>query len=301
MTKLLSSMVRQWICILGIATITTSALAEELAQAGNFLEVGDDHQIWYHDSGGTTPALVFLHSGSGSGLAWNKQLQFFQQSGYRTITYSRRGYVPSIMGDPERQGVGADDLLLLLDHLELERVHLVGTAQGGVIATDFATAYQERLSSAVLANTIFGIADEEFRLQLQRLMAPELRLLPAAFIALGPSYRHSNPDGVAAWETLHSHPASRKMVLEHMSREIFLEDLAQWDIPVLLITGDADLLMPASLMEIVHKRIPHSEFHVITDAGHSAHWERPDEFNQLALNFLKKKSNYSPPNRVSLI
>lgn len=175
MTKLLSLMVRQWICILGIATITTSGLAEELAQAGNFLDVGDGHQIWYQDSGGTNPAIVLLHSASGSGLVWEKQLQFFQQSGYRTIAYSRRGYAPSMMGNPEKQAVGAKVLLLLFNHLRLEKGHLVGSAQGGVIATDFVTAYPERLSSAALANTIFGLDDEGFRRQLKRLMASELR------------------------------------------------------------------------------------------------------------------------------
>ena len=290
MTQLLPAVVRQWFHILAITTLTNSGFAKEPTQTGEFLSVGDGHQLWYHDSGGSKPTLVFLHSGSGSGLAWDKQLHFFQQSGFRTVTYSRRGYDPSIMGNPERQAVGADDLLKLLDHLEIERAHLVGTAQGGVIAADFVAAYPDRLSSAILANTIFGIADEEFRRQLKRLMAPELRLLPAVFIGLGPGYRHSNPDGVADWEALHSNPGSRKMVLERQSKELFLEDLSRWDVPVLLITGDADLLMPASLMEIVHERIPHSKFHVIRNSGHSAHWERPDEFNSLVLNFLKENS-----------
>ena len=56
--------------------------------------------------------------------------------------------------------------------------------------------------------------------------------------------------------------------------------------PVLLMTGDADLWMPPALLRQVAPRFPDSRVAIVPDAGHSAHWEQPAVFNRLVLDFV---------------
>jgi pimeloyl-ACP methyl ester carboxylesterase len=55
-----------------------------------------------------------------------------------------------------------------------------------------------------------------------------------------------------------------------------------------LITGGADLYAPTHIQELFRARIKNSESVVISEAGHSAFWERPEEFNRTVLSFLEK-------------
>jgi 3-oxoadipate enol-lactonase len=62
-----------------------------------------------------------------------------------------------------------------------------------------------------------------------------------------------------------------------------LEDLR---VPTLVLAAGADLLAPPALMRLIANRIPDCTFECIAEAGHSAHWERPDEWNRAVLDFL---------------
>ncbi len=58
--------------------------------------------------------------------------------------------------------------------------------------------------------------------------------------------------------------------------------------PVLLITGDADLYAPPATLRLFAKALPGAESVIIGGAGHSAFWERADEFNKAVIRFLGK-------------
>ena len=59
-------------------------------------------------------------------------------------------------------------------------------------------------------------------------------------------------------------------------------------VPVLLITGDADLLAPPPLLRFVAARMKNSESVIIPEAGHSAYWEQPEIFNRAVLEFIRR-------------
>jgi pimeloyl-ACP methyl ester carboxylesterase len=56
--------------------------------------------------------------------------------------------------------------------------------------------------------------------------------------------------------------------------------------PVLLLTGDADLSSPPSLMRMLARHIRDVELVVVPETGHSPYWERPDVFNAAVLDFI---------------
>jgi pimeloyl-ACP methyl ester carboxylesterase len=59
-------------------------------------------------------------------------------------------------------------------------------------------------------------------------------------------------------------------------------------VPTLLLTGDADLYTPPSVLRLVAARFPNAESVVIPECGHSAFWEQPEAFNTAVLDFLAK-------------
>src|SRR4051794_15568855 len=104
-----------------------------------------DTRLWYWDTCGDGAPIVLLHPATGSGLIWGYQQPVFAKAGYRVIAYSRRGYYNSAPFDRTKPGIGSEDLRALADHLGLRRFHLVASAAGGSIASDFAFSYQDRL------------------------------------------------------------------------------------------------------------------------------------------------------------
>ena len=129
-------------------------------------------RIWYTDTGGSGVPVVLLHANTGSSRVWDYQTPAFTARGYRVIAYDRRGFGRSII-DPAgvQPGTGADDLLALVNHLGVDRFHLVGTAGGAFVALDFALSFPQRLRSLVVANSIGAVQDEDY-LELGRRLRP---------------------------------------------------------------------------------------------------------------------------------
>jgi len=95
-------------------------------------------KIFYKDSGGHGVPVVFLHAYTGNASVWENQIPVFTGAGYRFIAYDRRGYGRTVADVNGPASTGSDDLLALIDHLKITKFHLVGTAGGGFVATDFA-------------------------------------------------------------------------------------------------------------------------------------------------------------------
>ena len=233
--------------------------------------------IRYQDSGGEFSGMgmpvVFLHAGSGSSRMWEHQIPAFSAVGYRFISYDRRA-----------EGVAIDDLEALAQHLVLDTFHLVGTAAGGIVAVDYALSYPQRLRSLVIANSIVGVQDEDYVAMSRRLRpAPEFNALPTEVRELGPSYRAANPEGTQRWKELAQHVASQPA-----RNKITFAALETIQTPTLLLTGDADLYTPPSVLRLFARRFPNCESVIVPECGHSAFWEQPDIFNRAVLDFISK-------------
>src|SRR6266853_525762 len=160
-------------------------------------------RLWYSDSGGSGVPVVFLHAATGSSRVWGKQIPAFTAAGYRVISYDRRGYGRTVI-DPAgpQPGAGADDLENLMNHLGIDRFHLVGTAAGGFIAFDYALSFPNRLRSLVVAHSIGGVLDADYQKLGSRIRPPQFDALPPEVRELGPSYRAADPEGTERWMEL---------------------------------------------------------------------------------------------------
>jgi pimeloyl-ACP methyl ester carboxylesterase len=247
----------------------------------------DAARLYYEDAGAGMPT-VFMHPAAGSSASWEYQLPAFIGAGYRCVTFDARGFGKSEPSDSGQMGHASDDALALVDALALDRFALVAAAYGGFGGLDFALRFPERLLAFVLATSQGGITDAGFVATRQRIAGPEVRGMPIQFRELGPSYRVESPDGVERWLQLVHEANGEAAKRQETFSQTTLAMLESLTVPTLIVAADADLLAPPALMRLMADRIPGREFVTIADAGHSAHWERPEEWNAAVLRFLEK-------------
>jgi 3-oxoadipate enol-lactonase len=242
-------------------------------------------RLWYEDHGGEGPPVVFIHATAGNSNGWFQQLPAFKEAGFRCITYDLRGSGRS-QPEPGKEGYGsvAGDLEALVDYLKLDSFLLVAQAYGGFGALDYAVYRPRQLKALVVTNSMGGISGAGFEDTRARAAGMSL-----AERELGPEYRANNPEGVRRFlqiEAQNQHSSARQTLRQPMT----LESLEAINVPTLIVSSDEDVYAPPPLMSKMAERIPNCSFAVITGAGHSAYWEKPDEWNRLVIDFLKQQA-----------
>jgi pimeloyl-ACP methyl ester carboxylesterase len=272
------------------AQATANAAVPAQAPAREALAPIADTHLWYWDTGGEGEPVVLLHPASGSGLIWGYQQPVLAKAGYRVIGYSRRSYYNSDALAKDRPGTGSADLHALIELLGLKKFHVVASAAGGTIATDYALSHPERLQSLTIADNATGVRDGEIATAANNIRTKGFDDMPVEFRELGPSYRAANPQGARIWTELAHKAVTATDYRQGVANEITTARLEAMRVRTLLITGDADLITPPSIMRMVARHIPGSEISIVPESGHSAYWEQPEAFNRAVLGFLAKQT-----------
>lgn len=261
-------------------------LPPPLVLSGEGMAVLPDTRLWFWDTGGPGAAIVLLHPASGSGLIWGYQQQAFARAGYRVIGYSRRGYYNSQPVERARAGIGSEDLRLLIDRIGVGKFHLVASAAGGSIASDFAFSHADRLLTLTVSSNQFGVIDGAIFAAAMQIRPKMWDEMPVEFRELGPSYRAANPDGTRLWVELERKSQVGDGSPQRRANRITEERLGELKVPTLVICGAADLATPPSIARMIAARIPNSELVVASESGHSVYWEQPELFNRTVLDFV---------------
>ena len=239
----------------------------------------------YYEVHGEGPALVLAHPGGGSHLSWWQQVPVFAES-FTCIVFDHRGH--GLTRDvPDDPGAHAypQDLLGLLDHLDVEKAALVGQSMGGWTSIGLAAAHPQRVSALVLGDSTGGVRDTAIDQHMTAMMKAGARRIWAGaytqqFAADKPAHRFLYHE-----ITTMNLPKPANLGAQ-FDVAYQVEAIVEYQIPALFIVGEEDSLMPAHLIERVAQRLPGSQIVKISDAAHSAYYEKPDEFNQIVLNFL---------------
>ena len=124
-------------------------------RATGFVE--SDGERIYHEVCGEGEPVVLCHGAGGNHASWYQQVPAFA-SRYRVITWDQRGFGRSTnRADRSGPRAAVADLRGLLDHLAVDKAHLVGQSMGGWVILGFALAHPERVRSLVFASTTAGI------------------------------------------------------------------------------------------------------------------------------------------------
>jgi pimeloyl-ACP methyl ester carboxylesterase len=247
-------------------------------------------RLYYWDTGGDGPTVVFMHPATGSAHMWLYQQPVFAAAGVRAIAFSRRGHRGSTPVDPQNPGHGSEDLHQVVTHLGIERFHAIACAAGGAITVDYAHSHPERLASVTLSSSVGGVQDPSYLALSESLRPKGFDAMPADFRELGPSYRAANPEGVQRWLALEHAAITGHRLGQTPVNRITWTSLETLRVPFLLMTGDADLWLPPPALRLYARHIPDNELVIVPEAGHSIHWERPALFNATVLDYVKRHS-----------
>lgn len=243
------------------------------------------------------PTLVLGHGLLFSGWMFRPQVEALRST-YRCVTVDWRG-----QGDTPAAGGTADmdtllaDLVGLLDHLGLERVHYAGLSMGGFVGMRLAARHPERVASLVLLDTSAGPEDPE-KVSRYKLLARVYR-----WVGIGPVRGQVEPlmfgptllaspdrdDVLGPWIAKLSTVGRRGMrtaILDVTDRAAVVDELGVITAPTLVIVGADDAATPLPKSELLVERIAGARLEVVADAGHSSTVEQPEAVTALMREFL---------------
>ncbi|MFC9078556.1 MULTISPECIES: alpha/beta fold hydrolase [unclassified Streptomyces] len=274
----------------------------------SLIAVGEENSglidLYYEDHGSGTP-VVLIHGYPLDGRSWEKQEAALLEAGHRVITYDRRGF-----GQSSQPSTGYDydtfaaDLNALLTALDLRDATLVGFSMGtGEVTRYLATYGSERVSKAVLLAPIApyllhtgdnpGIDQEVF----DGFVAAAKADRPAFMSGfLTNFYNYDTYAGTlvseerfrASWNTATSASAIAAVACISAWLTDFRTDLPKIDVPVLVVQGDQDrILPPAHTGDRLPGLIDDLQHSVIEGGPHGIIWTHADQVNGALIDFLK--------------
>ena len=134
----------------------------------------DGTQLYYEEVGTGSP-VVFVHEYAGDYRTWEPQLRYFSRS-YRCVTYSQRGYPPSgIPDNPDQysQDQFRDDVAAVMDHLKIDKAHVVGHSMGAATALHVGIKYASRCISVTAAGCGYGSSSDPKKVEESRAASRE--------------------------------------------------------------------------------------------------------------------------------
>jgi pimeloyl-ACP methyl ester carboxylesterase len=262
-------------------------------------------EIYYEDHGAGQP-VVLIHGYPLSGRAWDKQVPALLEAGYRVITYDRRGF-----GQSSQPAAGYDydtftaDLSTLLERLDLHDAVLAGHSMG----TGEVTRYLGTRGSARVAKGVLVAPIPPFLLQTpdnpdgvpQALFdgfAAAARADTPAWMKgfLDTFYNADTLRGTlvsdqawqASWNLAVTASATAAVACIGTWTTDFRADLPEIDVPILVIQGDADQVLP---LDKTGKRLPalikDAQLTVIEGGPHAIPWTHAAQVNTALLDFIR--------------
>jgi non-heme chloroperoxidase len=269
-------------------------------------ENNTDIEIYYEDHGAGQP-VVLIHGYPLSGRAWDKQVPVLLEAGHRVITYDRRGF-----GKSSQPTTGYDydtfaaDLNTLLERLDLHEAVLVGHSMG----TGEVTRYLGHYGSARVAKGVLISPIPPYLLQAGDNLdgVPQSLFDGFAQAARGDTpawmkgfldnfYNFDTLAGTlvsdqawqASWNLAVTASATAAVACIPTWTTDFRADLPNIDVPVLVIHGDADQVLP---LDKTGRRLPglikDLQLVVVEGGPHAIAWTHADQVNTALLDFLRQ-------------
>jgi len=273
-----------------------------------FVKVGEENsgaiELYYEDHGSGRP-VVLIHGYPLSGRAWDRQVPMLLEAGNRVITYDRRGF-----GKSSQPATGYDydtfaaDLNTLLETLDLREVILVGHSMG----TGEVTRYLGRYGSARVARGVLVSPIPPLLLQtpdnpdglpaslFDGFIEAARQDMPAWMKGFLDSFYNidklrgtlvSDQAYQASWNVASSASAIAAVACIPTWETDFRADLPKIDVPMLVIQGDADQVLPyPKTGERLPGLISNLQLVVIDGGPHAIAWTHADQVNSALQKFI---------------
>src|SRR6201984_2283714 len=272
----------------------------------NTVKTKDGVEIFYKDWG-KGQAIVFSHGWPLSADDWDAQMLFFLQHGYRVTAHDRRGHGRSAQtGDGHDMAHYADDLAAVTAHLDLhDAIHVGHSTGGGEVVRYIARHGESRVAKAVLISSVPPLMVQTeanpgglpksvfdgFQDQVAKPRADFYRDLAA-----GPFYGYNRP-GVKASEAIIQNWWRQGMMggakahydgIVAFSQTDFTDDLKKITVPVLVMHGDDDQIVPyAAAGPLSAKLLKNGTLKTYKGFPHGMPTTQAETINADLLGFLK--------------
>ncbi|MBD9370079.1 alpha/beta hydrolase [Xanthomonas sp. XNM01] len=270
-----------------------------------YVTVKDGARIFYKDWGSGRP-FVFSHGWPLSADAWDPQMLFLGQQGFRVIAHDRRSHGRSSQTwDGNNMDTYADDLAAVLDALDVRDAILVGhSTGGGEVAHYIGRHGTKRVGKVVLVGAVPPqmVKSEAYPDGLPMSVFDGIRAGVAAdrsqfykdlttpfFGANRPGAKVSQGMRDSFWlqGMLGGHKGQYDCIRE-FSEVDYTADLKKIDVPALVVHGDDDQIVPIqNSAHLAAKIIPNAQLKVYPGASHALTITHADQFNQDLLAFAK--------------
>jgi pimeloyl-ACP methyl ester carboxylesterase len=228
---------------------------------------------------------------------WDAQFREFSPR-YRVVRYDHRGFGKSKA--PQAAYSPTGDLLKLLDHLSINKAHLIGNSMGGTLALDFALKHPDRVSSlVVVASGARGYPhypQEDIDRVVAVFRAAQEKGVKAAaglWLAHPMVAVSSKKPGVRELLEKMVNENSGVFLMDHWPNEDMkpaaFERLGEIKSRVLIIVGDRDTHAMQAAARATAKGIPGAEIVVMTGADHLPQMTHSSGFNRIVAEFLSRK------------
>ncbi|NJN55140.1 MAG: alpha/beta fold hydrolase [Anaerolineae bacterium] len=255
----------------------------------------EDFMMAFQDSC-DKPTLLLIHGFPLNSSMWSPQLDDLANF-VRVIAPDLRGHGQSDpMDGPYNVEMLADDCADLLAHLNVATPFVVcGLSMGGYIALEFYRRYGEHVAGLILTATRAGADSAEGKANRDKMaeMAKEKGVTAVANTMLPKLLSPTNNDDeeLVDFARTMMEMTSLEGVVGALAamrdRPDSTPTLADIDVPVLVIHGADDQLIPVSDAEAMAEAVPDGRLVIIPHAGHLPNLEQPDAFNDAVIDFLE--------------
>jgi pimeloyl-ACP methyl ester carboxylesterase len=279
--------------LLSIFLFLLSSVNSADEQTGKYFSSGNC-KLYYESKGEGIP-MVFLHSGACDSSTWNPQFDEFSKY-FRSIRMDLRGMGHSC--EQREEFSYSADLVKLCDHLKMGRSILIGLSLGSMVAIDFTLENPDKVDVLILVSP--------WAKGFESSKETDEKIWPAYLAAREGNYKKTVDIIVrySRFVTENTDPQIEKFIRSNVMDNVkfFTYDFTKikWaspdaatrlndiKIPVLIIAGEKDVPDILNSARKIHENVSGSEMISIKDAGHLLNLEKPDEFNRIILDYLKR-------------
>ena len=247
--------------------------------------------LYYEEEGQGEP-LLFLHGLGSDGRSWEYQREYFAND-FRVIVVDVRGHGRSAKPPgPYSVPQFAADIFALLDHLQIDRFHLVGLSMGGMIGFQMAVDQPERFKSLTVVNSgpelVPQTWKERWQIVQRRLVLNVMSMEKiGTFIGerLFPEPHQAEYKVKFVQQMQENDPKAYRAATNALIGWSVRAKLDRIQCPVLVVSGDMDYT-PVANKEAYVRQMPTARLHVIQNSRHATPIDQPEALNTAVRHFL---------------
>ncbi len=252
----------------------------------------------YYEILGTGKPLMVLNGIMMSTASWGTfKKTFSRDNTLILVDFFDQGKSEKMEDIPYDQGIQSDMLKGILEHLNIDKINLVGISYGGEVALRFALENLSLIDRLVLFNTtsktgpwLKDIGDA-WNLSIDNPMNYYLTTIPVIY---SPGFYEDKREWMEKRKMfLTEGPFSQKEFLEAMVRltksaegHDLTKELSKITCPTLVVGSEEDFITPLKEQRKIANLIPNSEFVILPNCGHASMYEKPLLFSSLVLGFV---------------